>query len=83
MHNKCRTHGFRSSHTVCISMQGLEDQKALLIQGGGMQMVTFPVLGQVGREHIWDSIPCFSNLIIEIMLPPFIVKGAKAAFFKK
>lgn len=44
-------------------------------------MVTFPVLGQVGREGIWGRIPCFSNLI-ERLLPPFIVKEPEAAFLK-
>lgn len=48
---------------------------------GWHAMVIFPVLGQVGREDIWGSIPCFSNLI-ERLLPPFIVKKKpEFAFF--
>lgn len=79
--HKHRTHSACSSHIVCISSQGFEDQKALLIQGGGMHIVTFPVLGQAGREDIWGSSPYFSNIIIERLLSPFIVKGQRLHFW--
>lgn len=59
----------------------IENQSAFRIQRDGTPTVTFPVLGQVGREDIWDK----ESLVFQIsaserLLPSFIVKEEKAAY---
>ena len=50
-------------------------------KGNSPQMVTFLVLGQVGREDIWGKESfVFQISSSERFLPSFIVKEAKAAY---
>lgn len=60
----------------------IENQNAFRIQRDGTQTVTFPGLGQVGREDIWGKESfVFQISSSERLLPSFIVKKAKAAYF--
>lgn len=66
--------------SLAFLLRDLRVQKGFLIQRDGTQVVTFPVLSQVGREDIWvkESLPLQMSSCETLL--PLSIKEAKTVF---